>query len=59
MSGMTNQDTKDQWSITKTFTLRYVTHGDIEEYEKKGWRVVSDFAGSHHARYSVIMQKDD
>jgi len=56
---MTSQDTKDQWSITKTFTLRYVTHADIEEYEKKGWRVVSDFAGSHHARYSVIMQKDD
>lgn len=56
---MTNQATKDQWSITKTYTLRYVIHAEIEDYEKKGWRVVSDFAGSPHARYSVIMQKDD
>ena len=56
---MTNQDTKDQLNITKKFTLRYVIHAEVEDFEKKGWRVVSDMAGSHHAQYSVIMQKDD
>ena len=56
---MTNQATNDQWSITKKYTLRYVIHAEVKDYEEKGWRVVSDFAGSHHSRYSVIMQKDD
>lgn len=59
MSGMTNQNTNDQWNITKTYTLRYVVHAEVEDYQKKGWWVVSDLAGSHHARYSVIMQQPE
>jgi hypothetical protein len=56
---MTNQHTEDQSNIIKSCTLRYVSHNEVKKYQEKGWRVVSDFAGSHHARYSVIMQKDD
>lgn len=56
---MTNKHTEDQLNITKKFTLRYVSHNEVKKYQEEGWRVVSDFAGSHHARYSVIMQKDD
>lgn len=59
MIGMTNKHTEDQLNITKKFTLRYVSHNEVKKYQEEGWRVVSDFAGSHHARYSVIMQKDD
>lgn len=37
--------------------VRYVIHAQIEEYEKNGWRVVSRFEGSHHAKYAVIMER--
>jgi len=57
MSGMTNQNTKDPWSITKKIIVRYVGHHEIKIYEEKGWFVVSDLSDCHHGRYSVIMQK--
>jgi len=56
---MTNQVTKDQWNITKTFVLRYVVHAEVDSYKQKGWKLVSDLSDSHHGRYSVIMQKPD
>lgn len=54
---MTSRDIDDQLNTTKV--VRYVIHSQIEEYERKGWKVVSRFEGSHHARYSVIMQRID
>lgn len=57
MNGMTNQNTEDQWNITRTY--RYVPHESVEEYKQKGWTVASYMYGSHHAQYSVIMEKPD
>ena len=55
MIGTMSQYTKDQLNITKTY--RYVPHDSVDEYEKNGWSVASYMYGSHHARYSVIMEK--
>jgi len=38
-------------------TLRFVPHHLIPSYEEKGWRVASRMVGSHHAQYSVIMER--
>lgn len=56
MTGTTSQSTKDL-SNTTSMTLRFVTHEKILEYESKGWKVVSRMEGSHHGRWSVIMEK--
>lgn len=57
MSGMMNQSTKGLWNITKTY--RYVPHELVNQYKDKGWVVSSRMEGSHHAQYSVIMEKPD
>lgn len=57
MTGMTNQNTEGPWNIIKTY--RYVPHELVEQYENKGWVVSSRMEGSHHAQYSVIMEKPD
>lgn len=54
---MTNQVTEGQWNITKTSTLRFVVHDQVESYKLKGWRVVNDLSHCHHGIYSVIMEK--
>ena len=59
MTGMTNQNINDQWNITKSYTLRYVIHAEVESYKQKGWKVVSDLSHCHHGAYSVIMQKPE
>lgn len=59
MNGMTNQFTEDQLNTTKSFTLRYVIHEKVKEYEENGWIVVHDLSHCHHGRYSVIMEKLD
>ena len=56
MTGTPSQTTKDL-SNTTSMTLRFVTHEKILEYESKGWKVVSRMEGSHHGRWSVIMEK--
>ena len=56
MTGTTSQSTKDLSNTTR-MTLRFVPHKKILEYESKGWKVVSRMEGSHHGRWSVIMEK--
>lgn len=57
MTGMTNQSTEDQWNTIKTY--RYVPHELVEKYTNEGWVISSLMEGSHHAQYSVIMEKPD
>lgn len=59
---MTNQNTEDQLNTIKTSKsgiYRYVPHNEIKIFEDIGWKVVSLMEGSHHAKYSVIMKKQD
>ena len=42
----------------KKVTVKYVIHALVQDYEEKGWVVVSRFPHSpHHAQYSVIMER--
>jgi len=44
---------------SKSGIYRYVPHNEIKIFEDIGWKVVSLMEGSHHAKYSVIMKKQD
>lgn len=57
MNGMTNQYTEGQLNTTRTY--RYVPHDLVEKYTNEGWVISSLMEGSHHAQYSVIMEKPD
>ena len=37
-------------------TFRYVRHGDVEKYERAGWIRSASLQGSHHHRYSILME---
>jgi hypothetical protein len=34
---------------------RYVRHEDRQTFEDNGWRLIDDFAGTHHGEYAVLM----
>jgi hypothetical protein len=40
------------------FLLHYVPHDRVLEFERRGWRVVSDLGRSHHGVWSVLMRRD-
>lgn len=37
-------------------TFRYVPHRKVDQYRRAGWTVSADFKGTHHHKYSVLME---
>jgi len=39
---------------TKWRHFRYIPHHRTEEYERLGWEITNDLAGTHHGDHSVL-----
>ena len=45
-------------TVSNTRTLRYVSHGAVQQYERTNWIALKRMHG-HHGEYAVLMEKKD
>lgn len=40
----------------KVSTFRYVPHGKVQEYLRKGWEITNALEGTRHGHFSILMK---